>query len=363
MINTLTKVIEMFNQEPDIARLGFLSSFFRTPPDGFTDAVEVEYDVLRSGNESAPTVRDLSTGAVTLVEDKFTNKKISFPVYALESPVNIASLMTRRPGESAYIEDRVNWQARLAQVLVRQFTKMTRMVRNSIEEQAAQVLQTGALTLTDENGSPTFELNFKPKPTHFPVTAVSWDESSAEPLEDIAVLSDAIQADGYVDVTSLIFGDKAWKAFYDNAAVREQLEMDSLNMGGLNPNLRNKGAKYMGYLHIGAYRFDLYLYNASYTSWGETNPKRFINPDKVLFLPEESDLDLRRLFGGIPNVREDSVFDPLFGGKIPVGNEYDFRARIYFDEPRETYVGEVKSRPVSIPVSIDRYGCLTAITH
>jgi hypothetical protein len=88
---------------------------------------------------------------------------------------------------------------------------------------------------------------------------------------------------------------------------------------------------------------------------------RFIDPNKVIFLPEESELDFRRLFGGIPSVKADAVFDPLFGGKIQIGNEYDFKARVYFDEPKNTYVGEVKSRPVSIPVSVDRYGCLTAV--
>jgi hypothetical protein len=362
MINILTKIITMFNQEPDIAKMSFLSSFFKTPPDGFTDAEYMEYDIVRNGNEAAPVVRNLFTGAVTIAEDAFTNKQIPFPVYSLDSPANIAQLMARMPGENAYLEAKVNWQGRLAHILVRAFAKMTRMIRISIELQAAQVLQNGTLTLTDENGVPTYELDFKPKETHFPEAAVSWDNENADIMADIEALSDIIQADGYVDITTLIFGKKAWAAAYRNTEFREAVKKDNLGMGDLNPNLRSTGAKYMGYINIGAYRYDLLLYNSIYTPWGSTAPVNFVDPKKVIFLPEAEELDFRRIFGGIPTIRVDPVFDPLFGGKIPIGNEYDFRPRVYFDEKKETYIGEVKSRPATIPVSIDRYGCLTAIT-
>jgi hypothetical protein len=364
MINILTNIIAMFNQEPDIKKMGFLSSFFTTPPNGFTDSEYMEYDIVRSGNEAAPVVRNLSTEAVSVIEDVFTNKNIPFPVYALDSPVHIAKLMTRQPGESAYQDAKVNWLGRLANILVRAFALMTRMVRNAIEVQAAQVLQYGTLTLTDENGIPTYELNFKPKASHFPEANVSWDEEKdVDIFTDITGLSDVILADGYVDVANLIFGKKAWEAAYKNNEFREAVKKDNLGMGDLNPHLINKGGKFMGYIHIGAYRYNLYLYNAIYTPWGKDAPVPYVEPNKVIFLPDIENLDFRRIFGGIPDVQIDKVFDPIFGGKIPIDNEYDFKGRVYFDNKKNTYVGEIRSRPASIPVSIDRYGCLTAIVE
>lgn len=361
MIKLLTTIIALFNQEPDMSKMGFLSSFFKTPPEGFTDSEFMEYDITRSGMEVAPVVRNLSTGAVTIVEDEFTNKNMPYPVYALDSPVHIAKLMSRQPGESAYIDAKVNWLGRLARILVRQFATMTRMIRFAIELQASQVLQYGTLTLTDENGIPTYELDFKPKASHFPTVTKSWDDEDADILNDIETLSDTIKANGYCDITTLVFGQEAWRAAYKNKEFREAVKKDNLGMGDLNPRLVGKGAKFMGFIHIGAYRYDLYLYNAMYTPWGKKDPVRFVEPKKVIFLPDIDELDFRRMFGGIPDVKIDEVFDPIFGGKIPIGNEYDFRGRVYFDDPKNTYVGEVKSRPASIPVSIDRYGCLTAI--
>jgi hypothetical protein len=35
MIEIFTKIVEMFEQQPDIAKMGFLSAFFKTTPVGF----------------------------------------------------------------------------------------------------------------------------------------------------------------------------------------------------------------------------------------------------------------------------------------------------------------------------------------
>jgi hypothetical protein len=96
--------------------MGFLSSFFKVTADSFTDSEFAELDEIFSGEEIAPVVTDLSTGAVTLVEEKFVNKQIPFPVYAMRSPAQIAALMGRQPGESAYITEKVNWLARLSKI-------------------------------------------------------------------------------------------------------------------------------------------------------------------------------------------------------------------------------------------------------
>jgi hypothetical protein len=361
MIEFFTRIVQMFNQEPDINKMGFLTSFFKTTPDSFTDSEFLEYDIVRSGVEIAPTVRNLNTGAVAIVEDVFTNKQLPFPVYALDSPAQIQSLMKRQPGENAYQTEKVNWLGRLASKLMRSFVKMARMVCFSIEYQAAQVLQTGTITLTDENGIATFELDFKPKPTHFPTVTTSWGAAGADPLADIRALMSVIRRDGFADIKTLVFGEDAWEKFYENTWVQENLKKDNLGMGALDPKLVDKGAGYMGYVFVGPYRLDLYVYDAFYTPWGSRDKINYLDPNKVLFLPSLAQLDFRRYFGGIPTVRLDPVFDPLFGNKIAISNEYDFRARVYFDEPRETYIGEIKSRPFMCPVSIDRFGCLTVV--
>jgi len=368
MLDILTKVIALFNSQPNITKMGFLSSFFVTTPDSFTDAEFCDLDEVYEGEEIAPTVTDLSTGAVTLVEEKFINKQIPFPVYALDSPAQVAKLMERQPGESAFVTTKINWLSRLAHILVKAMGRMTKMIRRSMELQAAQVLQTGDIILTDEKGKQTFRLGLSPNASHFPTVAVPWADlntdtipgSGGTPLDDLDALADVIRNDGLVDVTTAIMGDQAWKDFIRNKWVQENLKKDVLNMGALNPQIQNLGGKRMGYIDYGAYRYLFYTYNARYNPFGDKNNKvKFLDPNKVILLPEVGDLDFRRLFGGIPTVRTDTTFDQIFGtSKTQIGDEYDIRPRVYWDVKNETFMGEIKSRPLMLPVSINRFGCL-----
>ncbi len=354
----LTKIVELFNKKPNINKMGFLSSFFKVDDESFTDADEFEYDVVRSGEQVAPAIQDLSTGAVYLVEDKYKNKKVPFPVYSLASPVGIGDLMKRQPGENAY-EQKATWFGKLAKILVARFSKMTKMLRYAIELQASEVLQTGKITLTDEKGKAIQTLDLKPKASHFPTTAVPWGTTGSDVMSDISALADVIREDGYCDVTNLIFGKKAWGHFIADEKVKESLRNDGLNLGALNPALKNKGAKYLGYIDIGADRFDLWLYNAGYEEYAGGKRKKFMDENKIIFLPDFDVLDFRKMFGGIPTITKDRVFSQLFDGKIKISNEYDFRPRVFLDEGKECYVSEIKSRPLCWPYSIDTFGCLT----
>jgi hypothetical protein len=339
--------------------MGFLSSFFTAPPDAFTDSETISLDIIRSGEEIAPVVQSLDTGAVTLVEDKFVNKEIPFPVYALDSPVGASQLMARQPGETAIITERVNWLGRLARILVPKFAIMTAMIRRSIELQAAQILQTGTITLTDENGIQTYILDLKAKASHFPTAAIPWGTTDYDPIKDIDALADVVRNDGQCDVVNVIFGDWSWDKFIKNGWVQENLKQDNLNLGALDPQIVGKGAKRMGFINSGSNRYDLYIYSGRYNPWKSTVVKKYLAGNKVILLPHTSDLDFRRYFGGIPTVISNPISEEIFGGTIPVEGEYNFRPRIYPDEKLNVWTGEIKSRPLCLPVSIDRFGCLT----
>jgi len=360
MPDFFVKVLSWFNSQPDINRMGFLSSLFKVTPESFTDATEFEIDLVRSGEEVAPAVTDLTTGAVTIVEDAFESAKAPFPVFALEKPVNISELMIRQPNENSYAGEKADWLGRLAKRLVSGFTKMTDMLKRSIELQAAQVLQTGTINLTNEKGKVVYKLDLKPKPSHFPTVINSWGTANADPEADIQAVADTCREDGLCDIKNLVMDNKSLENFLKDSKVQRDLKMDGLRLGALNPGLVNKGAKYYGYIHIGSYLFDIWVYSATYNPFGSKEHKKYLEENKVLFLPDFDDLDFRRLFGGIPMVRPDSTFDQLFGAsKVTIDGAYDFKARVYWDQKGDTYTGEIKSRPLCLPVSIDRFACLT----
>jgi hypothetical protein len=360
MPNLLMKVVEMYNQTPNIKRMGFLSSLFKTGPDAFTDGEVINLDMVYGGEDIAPVVRDLSTGAVVITLDKFGNMEVPFPVYSLETPVPIALLMERMPGESAFLGERVNWSARLAHKIKNGTVKHIDMIKRSMEFQAAQVLTTGKCTLTDDNGNAVNQLDYQAPASHFPTVTVSWGASGSKPLDDMAGLDSVIEPDGLCDIVNYVFGSNAWKNFLQDDFVQKNLDKNVMNTMQIAPEMKDKGAKYLGKLNFDGKDRLFWGYDARYNPFKSPNTSvRYLDADKVLFLPSYEDMDFRRYFGGIPNIKQDSIFDPLYGaGKITIDGEYDFKIRVRWDDNAETYTGRTKSRPLFVPASRLRFGCL-----
>jgi hypothetical protein len=342
---------------PDMNKMGFLTSFFKTESEDIVDTEFVTLDIVRDDEDEAPVLTDVSTGAVVINEDIYTNKEIKPPIYSLARPVDIFQLMRRQPGETEYAAIG-SWGARLMLILTRAFRKMASMIKFSIERQASQVLQTGKVSLTDEKGNVAYVLDYKPKATHFPTVSVAWSSPTADPISDISALCDVIRTDGLRDPSFVIMGISAYRNFIKNSAVLERLKKDSLVLGSLNPRIINKGGKYMGWLDIDSYRIDIFTYNGMSKPFGGGAKSKFLDDDKVLVLGDPDDMDFRLVFGGIPTIGMGPPLDQFVPGNITVDGAFNARSRVFRDEKGDAYVGELKSRPICIPVSIDRYGCL-----
>ncbi|MCL2381348.1 MAG: major capsid protein [Treponema sp.] len=366
MPDTLQQVVKMYEQQPDMKKMGFLTSLFKVGPESFTDVDKISMDMVYGGNDMAPVVRDLGTGAVVVTIDKFGNMEVPFPVYSLETPVNISQLMNRLPGENAFLTSTtrgVNWMGRMARLIKDGTARHLRMIKNSMEYQAAQVLTTGKCTLTDEDGNSINELDYQIPGTHFPASKISWADPKANPIDDLNALDDVIRTAGLCDVTNYVMGKKAWNHFLKNEQVHTNLDKNILNTLEISPQMRDKGAAYLGKLNLDGRIRLFWGYDATYNPWNNRKETEyFLNPNKVIALPSYENMDFRRYFGGIPSIKVDPVFDPLFGNKITVEGEYDFKVRVWFDEEAETYKSRTRSRPLFVPASRLRFGCMTVIT-
>ncbi len=356
----LKRMLKIFRSEPDMTKMGFLSSFFTTGPEDIVDSEYVSIDIVRTDEDVAPVLRDYKTGAVAIAEDIYTNKQIKPPIYSLERPVNIFELMKRQPGETEYAKVGT-WFARLVKVLAPAFVKMTNMIKRSIEVQAAQVLQTGKLDLPDENGVVAYQLDYRPKATHFPSVTIPWSDPSAKPLDDLEAFADVIRDNGLRDPENAIFSATSWRDFISHESVKDVLKKDSIGLGVLSPRMVNNGGKYQGYINIGSYRINLFTYNGRYINFGDTVKNKFIMDNNVIMTASMEDLDFRLVYGGIPSIGMDDPFNDIVPERVSVDEVYDFRPRVYKDQRADVFFGEVKSRPICIPVSIDRFGCLKTV--
>lgn len=355
------KVLKLFESFPKMDKMGFLSSFFKTNEEDYTDAEYIDIDIVRSGEHVAPVLRDISNGAIAIADDVFTGKQVKPPVYKLARPVNVFDLLKRQPGENEY-EAIGSWFGRLVVILKRAFQLMYGMLSRSIELQASQVLQTGTLTLTDDAGNTAYTLDFNAKATHIATVGTKWDQSGADPIGDLNGLADYIRADGLVDPKTIIFGAKAWDAFSQDAKVQNAVKKDGLGLGNLSPRLVNKGGKYMGYLESGAYRYDLWVYNGRYQAFNDNTSTPFVNEKKVIMLADVEDLDFRLVYGGVPSLGMVEPFVSVVPDTVIYQGGMKVHNKVYNNDDKDTTVAQATTRPVCIPVSIDRFGCLTVLS-
>lgn len=361
----LKKVLRMFTDGRRNVERGFFSYFFRTTEEDYTNAEYVEIDVERGTDTVAPTLRDARTGSVIVKSDDWQENKFRPPFIGLKEPIDLISLLERQPGESDNAERVGTWFGRLAAKIVRTLAKFHRMIGLQVDLQAAQIMQTGKLLLLDDKGENSFELDFHGSATHFPTVSVSWGTSGATPVADIAALADVVAADGQTNPSMLILGDNAYKNLLADATFQKYVQRDGLGLGMLHPGLRDRGGVYHGIAAFGNHTLEIWTFSGVYKTLAEKTPKRFLDTNAAIVTARPEDLDFRTVYGGIPSLGMKEPFASVVPGEVTFGDVgagtgfIRVKNRVYEDESGDTYTVEAKSRPISIPVSIDRFGCLT----
>jgi len=357
MNEKLTKVLEVFKDDNDLKQRGFLSSLFVTRPNYYTKSESVKVDIVRRGHKVAPFIKDLATGKVLVSAKDFTTKEFCPPVISLATPANLYDLMDRRPGETEYAEIG-SWQGRLFNELKDALLEQHKMMSEALELQASQILQTGTLTLTDEDNNTSYVLNFSAAATHFPTVGTDWGAVGATPLADIESLCNVINSDGKRRPSLMLIGATAWQNLVADSGFAAAVRKDGLALGSLAPQLENKGAVYQGYLNVGSYRLDMYTYDATYEKLGSTTQYAYLGATKVVITAAPQDLDFRAVYGGVPTLGMKDPFRSIIPSEVTYENGLRVTNRVYEDEAADTFQAESKCRPLLIPVSIDRFGCL-----
>lgn len=339
----------------------FLSGMFTSPPENFYSSEEVEIDIVRSGEDVAVVVQNLDTGYRMNTADLYTNKSFIAPVYKEAFPVRSSDLIKRQPGMNPF--ETVDFRANLITQVFRQATKVEQKIRRSIELQASQVLQTGALTLTDENGTALYSLDFQPKATHFPTSGTAWDQAGADPIGDLDSLCNVVREDGLEDPDQLTLGEDAWESFISNDAVQKRFEQRRLELGVLGPSQRvGNGGIYRGVVEVGNYQLDVWSYGGRYKDPQTGASTQYLDPAKAIVRSSRGRMDAT--YGAIPNIAEilglgTARILPELPGRLSsstTGMDMSFAAWMSADG--QSLFAGAGSRPLMIPTAIDTYGCL-----
>ncbi len=336
----------------------FISGFFSSPQANFHTTEEVEFDIIRSDEDVAVAVQDLSVGYRENSDDLYTNKSLAPPIFKESVSLNAFDLLKRMPGDDPFKSP--NFRANIVTRMFSKMQKIERKIRRAMELQASQVLQTGIADLVDANGNTIFTVDYKPKATHFVTAGTAWNAGGATISENINDLAEVIRNDGLEDPDQLIMGVDAFEAFIKDPAIQTRYDNRRIDLGTISPmQMRGKGGNFRGIVEIGNYRYDIWTYGGRYKPADGSAKVQFLTPASCIVRASGARLDAT--FGAIPN------FSRLMGGarnlipELPrrltsTSGGMDLFTNVWMSNDGEQLFGGVGARPLMIPTAIDTFG-------
>lgn len=343
--------------EEDAGAPSFLASMFPTGPGDIHNSNTVEIDVRRSGRPISIVVTDWKSGGNVNTMDLYTSKEFVPPILKEVFVLNQGNLMTREMGKTPF--DSVDFMGHAQRTLRSGVMKMTDKVRRTLELQAAQILQSGVVTLIDSAGATRYTLDYQMKAAHIFNASVDWDETTADPLLDMAAGDELVRKNGKHRIDTWVFGRTAYSYFLASSKVQALLENRRMQLGGVDPSPPGSEDQiYQGFVIINGSVQKIYTYDASYDHPQTGSDTPYVALTKAIGLSSKA--PRRMTFGGIPRiVPVDSRVASLGIGSL-MSSERGIAAttNAWVDPEGTTISASVATRPLAIPTAIDTHVCI-----
>lgn len=347
----------------------FLSRMFTAKPGSFYRGGKVAIDILRSGEDVAIAIKKCTGPNLNDIEE-WTTKEFEPPSYGEAFPVDVCELLKRMPGVDPFSDAYNGYVASLMSKLTRGFILVDDKIKRAVELQASQILQTGTMTLVNKDGDTVYEVDFKPKASHFPTAGTTvgygpvWsDTANSTPLDDLQLLAKTIRADGKINPDRLIFGEGSLNNFMDSEQVTTRLDNRRIEIGGIMPQnsqgLLDSGATFYGTIWTGTYKFEMWAYPDTYRDPVTGNPVEYIASDNVVMMSSKGRLDFTAAEVPLPLGPDPRVANLMPGRMSSSERGFDVTPNLYATLNGKQVMGELESCPLLIPVQIDSFGCVT----
>lgn len=356
MKNLATGWMRMFLQMR--SPTGFLQSFFTVKPGNIYNGKTVEIDIQRMGEDVAVALKS-GTESNFNDADIVTTKEFTPPSYGEAFPADVEELLERSAGVDPYSDAGRGYAAKLISKVMTYFKLANDKIIRGVELQASQILQTGKLALTGDDGETRFELDFKPKAAHFPTAGTVWTSASSTKIADLQALINTIRANGKVNPDTMIFGENALSDFVKDPEVKEALDNRRMDIGQLNPRMVASGATYYGNVFIGAYSLEMWAYPEGYTDPQTKAHMQYINTNNVVVISKNTRLDRCSARVPLPLGPDPRVASLIPGRLMDRANDLDVTPNLFCSPNGRQITAELLSRPLLVPVQIDGFGCLT----
>ena len=269
------------------------------------------------------------------------------PIMAPRRTISLADIELRQFGETPIFSS-LTPADRAAQMQANDMADLLRTTQNRLNQMAAQIVQTGEVTVTGyaDDGKETkkdtikFEWGGVVNPT------VSWDNANATIYDDIKAVSDRMQEESGLIPTLMLCGGNVEKYLLKNKEIYDWLMVpnrQNLAMANFAPKYTSPQARQIGY--ISSLNLEVVSYMETYIDDdGQTKP--FIDPDTVIISNPGRG---RQLYGAISYLTKEGNWDTVAAKNVPVYN---------FNPDAQVSSLTIYTRCLLVPEEISDFTCL-----
>ena len=345
---------------------GFLASFFKVPSKAMRSmtrgaAGKISVPLMFNGEEIA--IPQLCCGATTgNVISKTDVMELTVPKYSEEYTIDDCDLYNAPFGINEYDAAMIADIERIFNYGSMGLIRMGNSHNRAIELQAAQIWQTGSLSLTDQNADQVYTYDFPKEDSNFPTTAKAWDNPlTCDPRADITALVTAIKTNGSCNPDIMIMNSVTFDKFLKADKIRSESDLLRVNniMIEQDKESPRDGRVLQGTFSAGGSILTIYTYDKTYKDPATGNKTKYINDDKVIILDSSSRFDIVPThvprFKSSRNPYSDRMPSTLPLHKIPNG----IQVNPWLSGNNRVLHIETYQNTVLIPTALNDYGCLT----
>lgn len=236
----------------------------------------VDIDVKVGRRRLAPYVAPTAEGKV--VERIGFNTFTYTPPYIKEKmPTTSQDFLQRNMGETVYTANDGPTQ-RAQKQLGKDMAELEDMIVRREETQAAELLDTGIVTIVGDGISDTIDFLMPASHRITLAGADLWTNAASNPLEDLRAAKRILVRDSGLNPDKCIMGSDVLDAFLANANVVNQLDTRRIDLGKIEPIEESDAVTFYG--RIRDVSIDLYTYEEYYINPGTSNLRPMVPVDK-----------------------------------------------------------------------------------
>lgn len=334
---TMLDVVTYQEPKPSMFRDTFFSS------EEFFPTKKVEWDEVREGASMARYVGERLEVDATEREG-FITREIETPRFQEKRLLDLASLITRSPGEGIYSTRTPADRARELELKDLDFC-MTSIDRR-IEQQCAQMVVNGRVDIVGKGVKTYVDYELPLKMTLAGTDA--WNQPGAKPFENLIKWANTLRERNY-NPDMLLMEQSVADVFMKDETFLKMLDNLRMEMGQIAPSPITeifKTAQFFGKIRwVGLGELDLYTYSGTYKN--EANEKTpYLDRGRILMLTPEARQN-RILYGA------ETIVDENTEQVITVEGRYVPEA--YTDRRAKTRTIFVTSRAMPAPLQADSW--------